>query len=102
MRGDTVGSDFSLELKTVHVGTAITEVIDLVVIASNFKSLNPIYKKARKLTGIKDFTEFQRKLTYSQKVIRNFVGDYVMKRKNGEIKSQVPEGVDLLSFFLQN
>jgi len=58
MRGDTVGSDFSLELKTVHVGTAITEVIDLVVIASNFKSLNPIYKKARKLTGIKDFTEF--------------------------------------------
>jgi cytochrome P450 len=25
-----------------------------------------------------------------------------MKRKSGEIKSQVPEGVDLLSFFLQN
>ena len=25
-----------------------------------------------------------------------------MKRKNGEIKSQVAEGVDLLSFFLQN
>ena len=64
--------------------------------------MNPIYKKARKLTGIKDFTEWQRKLVYSQQVIRNFVRDYVMQRKSGEVKSQVPEGVDLLSLFLQN
>lgn len=87
MRGENVGSDFSLELKTVTVGKAITEIIDQVILAAVFKSMNPIYKKARKLTGIKNFTEFQSKLAYSQNKIRTFVSNYVNKRKNGEIQS---------------
>jgi hypothetical protein len=60
MRNEDFGSDFTLELKTVKVGKAITEAIDLVIIGSGFKGMNPLYKKARKLTGIKNFTEFQR------------------------------------------
>jgi len=49
--------------------------------------MNPFYKKARKLTGIKNFSEFQRQVAFNGKQIREFTRDYVMKRKNGGIKS---------------
>jgi hypothetical protein len=34
--------------------------------------------------------------------LRGVINTYVQKRKSGEIKSKVAEGVDLLSLFLKN
>ena len=78
------------------------EVIDQTLNESGLKWLNPMYQLYRKVTGKKNATEFQRQLAENGETIRKTIFDYVLKRKNGEIKSQVPEGVDLLSLFLQN
>ena len=67
---------------------------------AGFKWLNPFYRLARSLTGIKNFTSYQQKLADNGQRVRNVIVDYVKKRKNGQVKSQVPNGVDILSFFL--
>merc|ERR1719362_1245663 len=102
MRSWTTGSDFSLVRKTVPIGVALKEVVDQTVNEAGLKWLNPIYQLCRRLTGIKNFTAFQRKLAENGQTIRKVVYDYVLKRKSGEVKSKVPDGADLLSLFLEN
>ena len=67
-----------------------------------FKWINPIYRLARKCTGIKNFTKYQQTLTENGFRYRQALFDYVQERKNGTRKSQVPDGVDFLSLLLQN
>lgn len=95
-------SGVKLVRKTVPLGVALHEAIGQVTFEASFKHLNPLYQTARKLTGIKDFTQYQTKIVKNCERIRNFIHGYVTKRKNGEIKSQVPDGADLLSLFLKN
>jgi cytochrome P450 len=99
---EQAGSEIKLVRRTVSLGVALHEVIGQVTFEASFKQMNPLYQAARKLTGIKNFTEYQTKIVENCERIRNFIADYVMKRKNGEIKSQVPDGADLLSLFLKN
>ena len=57
---------------------------------------------ARKLTGIKNFTKYQKTVAGNGHRIREGVRKYIMQRKSGERKSQVPDGVDILSLFFAN
>ena len=59
IRGDTAGS---LVRKTVTLAVALKEVTDQVSLEAGFKWLNPMYQALRKLTGKRNFTEYQRKL----------------------------------------
>ena len=59
MRGNTPGS---LVQKTVTLAVALKEITDGVTNEAGFKWLNPFYQALRKLTGKKNFTEYQRKL----------------------------------------
>jgi cytochrome P450 len=45
-------------------------------------------------------SESDRKLSDNGKALRNYIDSYVQKRKSGERKSTVADGVDLLSLFL--
>ena len=62
MRETRIGSDFNLTLKKVTLPIALIETLELTSTESGFKWMNPFYQMARKLTGIKDFTDYQRKL----------------------------------------
>ena len=66
-----------------------------------FKNFNPLYKLARKLTGKKTFTEYQRVVANNGARQRAAIMDYVQKRKRGERESQVQGKADLLTLFLQ-
>lgn len=52
-----------------------------------WKQLNPVYQAARKLTGIKDFTKYQRTVAENGKRARETLMAYVQMRKRGERKS---------------
>ena len=56
----------------------------------------------RKVTGIKNLTKLERTAAKNSLRIREFIADYIKKRKSGERKSKVAEGVDLLSLFISN
>ena len=55
---------------------------------------------ARKLTGKKTFTEYQRVVANNGARQRAAIMQYVQQRKRGERKSRVEGGADLLSLFL--
>ena len=65
------------------------------------KTLNPLYRAARKLTGIKLYTKYQQTVAENGRRQRAAIMAYVQQRKRGERKSKV-EGADLLSLFLAN
>ena len=67
-----------------------------------FKWLNFFYQAARKVTGVKDFTNYQKIQAANGMRIREAIRKYVEQRKSGERQSKVPDGVDLLSLFMQN
>ena len=56
----------------------------------------------RKITGINNLTKFEKICSQNSLKMRGFIADYIKKRKSGERKSKVDEGVDLLSLFLSN
>ena len=66
------------------------------------KTMNPLYRAARKLTGIKIFTKYQQTVADNGRRQREAINAYVQQRKRGERKSQVGDGADLLSLFLAN
>ena len=88
--------------KTLTLSEAIQENDRQVIGSAPYKWLNPIYKAARKLTGIKNFTKFQQTIADNGFRIRAAIVAYVQERKLGKRKSQVENGVDLLSLFLQD
>jgi tRNA U38,U39,U40 pseudouridine synthase TruA len=87
VREEKTGSDFTLVRKTMTLGKALKEVVDQNSLLAGVKWLNPFSQILRKLTGRKNFTEYQRKVAENSRRIRSVVHDYVKKRKSGEIKS---------------
>ena len=59
-------------------------------------------KAFRKTTGITHISKQEKICLGNCRRIRAVIYEYVQKRKSGEKKSQVAEGVDLLSLFLSN
>ena len=64
--------------------------------------MNPLYNVVRKLTGIKNFTAYQATVAENGQKIRAAIRKYVEDRISGANKSNVEEGADILSLFLQN
>lgn len=95
------GSDFTLVRKRVTLAKALNEMPDQVIISAGFKTQNPLYQLARKLTGRKNFTEWQRKVSQNGKDVNRFMLDYVQRRKNSEVTSQA-DGYDFLTLFLND
>ena len=68
-----------------------------------FREKNPVGMVIKLFTGkTPALTSYQRQVRDNCLTLRNFVLDYVRKRKSGEIKSNVAEGADLLTLFLAN
>ena len=76
-------------LKKVTLVKAIHEINRAALLGIPFKNLNPLYQLARKLTGKKTFTEYQRVVANNGARQRAAIMDYVQKRKRGERESQV-------------
>ena len=102
MREFTTATDFDFKRKKVKIGEAIAEIIEQVSFGAAFKHLNPFYKWARKITGIKDFSSFQRTVSENQRRTRQIISDIFYKRKNGELKSKLEDNVDILTLLLEN
>lgn len=88
--------------RTVGLAEAIHEFDDQCIKQVALKQFNPVYRIARKLTGIKNFTKYQKVLAGNGKRQREAIYEYVQQRKRGERKSQVEDGADILSLFLAN
>ena len=65
-----------------------------------YKSFNPIYRFIRKMTGIKNFTSWQKKVTENGQNIRRAILKHITERKSGKNQSLVKGDADLLSLFL--
>ena len=92
------GSEFAR--KSVPLAEAIHEYNDIMFSLGPSKWLNPVYQAIRSVTGIKYLTSYQRKVAENGQRIRDSIQNYINQRKSGERKSQVADGVDLLSLFL--
>ena len=57
------------------------------------------FQLVRNITGIQNLTAGEKTAANNARLIREVVKDYIRKRKSGERKSQVADGVDLLSLF---
>ena len=66
------------------------------------KHVNPLYNVVRNLTGIKNLTAYQTTVAENGQKIRAAIRKYVEDRISGANKSNVEEGADILSLFLQN
>ena len=93
-------TDFVFQRQKTKIGPSIAEMVEQISQGSVFKHLNPFYQWAHRLTGIKNFTSFQRTVSENCNRINQVAKDIVLKRKSGEIKSCLPEGSDILSLFL--
>ena len=66
------------------------------------KQFNPLYNIARKITGVKEFTHYQRTVAQNGANQRAAIRKYVRERKSGVRKSTVAGGSDILSLFLSD
>jgi cytochrome P450 len=73
--------------KSVDLATAIHEFNDQCVEEIFMKQFNPLYKVARKVTGIHNFTKFQQTIADNGHRMREAIMVYVQQRKRGERKS---------------
>ena len=73
--------------KTVTLPEAIHEFDKSIMAVAPFKWLNPVYRIARKLTGIKNFTKYQQKIADNGLRTREAILEYVRERKSGKRKS---------------
>ena len=64
------------------------------------KFFNPVNLFWRYTNKLFEVSEADRKLVENGKTFRTYIFDYVQKRRSGERKSTVADGVDLLSLFL--
>ena len=88
--------------KTVSLGEAIHESDDQTIGMFATKQFNPLYQIARKLTGIKEFTQYQKTVRRNGQAQRDAILQYVQDRKSGKRKSTVAAGSDILSLFLED
>ena len=63
--------------------------------------MNPLYQAARKLTGKKSFTKYQEVLANNGIRLQQWCEKIVTDRRNGKTKSEVKDGHDFLSIFLE-
>ena len=102
MREFTTATDFVFKRRKVKIGEAVAEIIEQVIFGSPFKHLNPFYQWARFITGIKDFTSFQRTVSENQRRTRSLISEIFYKRKSGVLKSELEDNVDILTLLLEN
>lgn len=62
---------------------------------------NPLNWIGRYTNRYFDWSEYYQKYKSNCQVARDFILDYVRKRKSGEIKSSVDKGADMLSLFFE-
>ena len=80
---------------------ALNKVITQMVLSYTIKFYNPANWLSYQFAGkVFNVTAHQRRVAQNARKIRDFVNDYVQKRKRGENKSELAEGSDLLSVFL--
>ena len=89
-------------MKKVPLNMALNEFMRQNLGGMPFKNCSPLYQAARKLTGKRTFTKYQKIVAGNGRRQREAILDYVQKRKRGENKSAVEGEADLLTLFLQN
>lgn len=81
---------------------AIDETFNQMVQGAKFKMINPFYLPFYRKTGKSlSMTKLERVCDENCQRLRKFVSEYVMKRKQGELRSKVRENSDLLSLFFE-
>ena len=88
--------------RKASLGEAIHESDDQTIGLFATKQFNPLYKIARKVTGIKEFTKYQKTVAQNGANQREAIRKYVRQRKSGERKSSVAANSDVLSLFLED
>ena len=81
---------------------ALREISDQLMVGLPYKTMNPIYQFMKLMTGIKNFTSFQRAVYQNCIELRAVVVGYVQKRKQGKATSMVGNKSDILSLFMEN
>ena len=90
------------ELRKQNFGSAFHLIESTMLKNIGVKFLNPLNMLIKKTRRTFSVTMREQIWDTNCKILRNFVMDYLQKRKSGQIKSSAEGGVDLLSLFLEN
>ena len=91
-------------LRTMKLVNALDHVARAILqISVRRKLANPVHRVYYYFTGRSvSFSSIERKVDESCQILRDFVGDYIKKRRRGEKRSSVQNSADLLSLFFES